>query len=121
MRSCCWSLITCYIHYLTLSHDPDIPIEYLRPRETDNARFLDTDTQVHKFHTNPGPVVVLKRLGSCIISFSFLSLLSEPVNRLHGKERQFREVCKHCHLVLLYRTRKDSPHVFLVEGMVLVR
>ncbi len=106
---------------LPLLHDPDIPIEYLRPRETDNARFLDTDTQVHKFHTNPGPVVVLKRLGHCIISFSCFGPICMFVNRQHGKERQFREVCKHCHLVLLYRTRKDSPHVFLVEGMVLVR
>ena len=51
---------------------------------------------VCKLHSVAGPVVVLKRE--------------------EGKERQFREKCKNCGLLLLYRMQRESPEVYLVDG-----
>ena len=51
---------------------------------------------VCKLHSVAGPVVVLKRE--------------------EGKERQFREKCKNCGLLLLYRMQRESPVVYLVDG-----
>lgn len=68
-------------------------------RKRDGARVLDGTNHAHKITCDPDETVHLKR----------------P----EGIERQYRQKCKKCNLLLYYKHDPNSPVCFIVKGSLI--
>lgn len=74
----------------------DCAIEKLPMRRRDNARVIDSNKHAHKLTCEPDENVYIKRED--------------------GIEKQYRQKCKKCGLLLYYRHKDNNIITFIVEG-----
>jgi len=74
----------------------DCPIEKLPLRRRDSARVIDGQKHAHKLTCDPDQIVYIKRPD--------------------GLEKQYRQKCKRCGLLLFYHHQGNSSVMFIVRG-----
>uniref|UniRef100_A0A2C9JJG3 STING ER exit protein n=1 Tax=Biomphalaria glabrata TaxID=6526 RepID=A0A2C9JJG3_BIOGL len=74
----------------------DCPLEKLPLRKRDRARVIDSQKHAHKLTCDPDEIVYIKR----------------P----EGLEKQYRQKCKRCGLLLYYHHQGNSSVMFVVDG-----
>ncbi|KAI8922749.1 hypothetical protein BC831DRAFT_474424 [Entophlyctis helioformis] len=75
----------------------DTLLDKVPRRKTDGAFVLDKDKrEVLRINANPGKTLLVQRAG--------------------GFERQERQTCPGCNLVVAYEPNADSPYLYILDG-----